>query len=155
MLGVGQHRVTNALKSFAASGIIPEPVPHGPRKKIATAILDFIDIRTLHDAHLSSFHFAGEISDRFRIFITLKSVAFQRQMMGFHYQPPHHTQELKQRHIEARVEFWQKMLGNPGWLPLIHFSDESRFVLGDDKRWVWYRRGEENESAMHTIPDST
>jgi hypothetical protein len=43
------------------------------------------------------------------------------------------------------------MLANPGWLPLIHFSNESGFVLGDDKRWVWYGRGEENESAMHTI----
>jgi hypothetical protein len=41
------------------------------------------------------------------------------------------------------------MLANPEWLPLIHFSDESRFVLGDDKRWVWYGRGEENESATH------
>jgi hypothetical protein len=72
----------------------------------------------------------GEISDRFRISITPRTVAFQRQMMGVHYQPPRHTQELKQRHIEARVEFCQKMLANPGWLPLIRFSDESRFVPG-------------------------
>jgi hypothetical protein len=132
---IGQHRVTNALKSFAASGIIPEPLSRGPRKKITKAILDLIDIRTLQDAHLSSSLLDGEISDRFRISITPRSVAFQRQMMGFHCQPPRHTQELNQRHIEARVEFCQKMLANPSWLPLIHFSDESRFVLGDDKRW--------------------
>jgi hypothetical protein len=40
------------------------------------------------------------------------------------------------------------MLENSGWLPLINVSDESRFVREDDKRWVWYRRGEENESAI-------
>jgi hypothetical protein len=70
--------------------------------------------------------------------------------MGFYYQPPRHTQELKQCHIEARLAFSEMMLTNPAWLPLIHFSDESRFVLGDDKRWVWYRRDEENESAMRS-----
>jgi hypothetical protein len=91
MLGVGQHRVTNALKSFAVSEIIPEPLPCGLRKKITKAILDFIDIHMLQDAHLSSSHLAGEISDRFRISITPKSIAFQRQMMEFHYQPPRHT----------------------------------------------------------------
>jgi hypothetical protein len=32
-------------------------------------------------------------------------------------------------------------------LSLIHFADESRFVLGDDNRWLWYRRGEENATA--------
>jgi hypothetical protein len=39
------------------------------------------------------------------------------------------------------------MLAHPRELSLIHFSDESRFVLGDNKQWVWYRCGEENPSA--------
>jgi hypothetical protein len=35
--------------------------------------------------------------------------------------------------------------------PLIHFSDESRFIMGADKQWVWYLRGEENLSdTIHT-----
>ena len=29
-------------------------------------------------------------------------------------------------------------------LSSIVFSDESRFLMGDDKRWVWRRRGEDN-----------
>jgi hypothetical protein len=70
--------------------------------------------------------------------------------MGFRYQPPRHNQELSPDHISARVAFCQEMLEHPGWLPLIHFSDESRFVLGDDKRWVWYRRAEDNDSAMQS-----
>jgi hypothetical protein len=33
---------------------------------------------------------------------------------------------------------------------MIHFSDESPFVLGGDKHCVWYRRGDENESALQS-----
>jgi hypothetical protein len=39
------------------------------------------------------------------------------------------------------------MLNLPVSLPLIHFSDGSLFVIGEDKNWIWYRRGEENSSA--------
>ena len=31
-------------------------------------------------------------------------------------------------------------------LIILFFSAESRFILGDDKRWVWRRRGENNSS---------
>jgi hypothetical protein len=78
------------------------------------------------------------------------SITRHKKLMGFRYQPPRHTPELRQEHVEARVAFAEQMLAHPGWLPRIHFSDESRFVLGDDKRWVWYRRGEENDSAMRS-----
>jgi hypothetical protein len=32
-------------------------------------------------------------------------------------------------------------------LQKIVLSDESRIMVGDDKRWVWHRRGEDNPSA--------
>jgi hypothetical protein len=40
------------------------------------------------------------------------------------------------------------MLGMPEALPRIHFSDESRVVLGDDKGWIWYPPGEDNPAAL-------
>jgi hypothetical protein len=54
--------------------------------------------------------------------------------MYFCYQPPRHIQKLEEHHIADRVEFCRHLLANPGWLGLIHFSDESRFILGADKR---------------------
>jgi hypothetical protein len=30
----------------------------------------------------------------------------------------------------------------------MHFSDESRIVLGDNKRWIWYREDEDNPAAL-------
>jgi hypothetical protein len=58
-----------------------------------------------------------------------------------------HVQLLTDRDIADRMDFCRKYLQMSDSLPLIHFSDESRIVLGDDKRWVWYRRGENNPSA--------
>jgi hypothetical protein len=39
------------------------------------------------------------------------------------------------------------MLGMTRSVPRIHFSDESRIVLGGEKRWIWYREGEDNPAA--------
>jgi hypothetical protein len=150
MLGVGACSVSRALKTFPMTGIVPDPLPRGPRKKVTKAILDFIDVRTLQQAHLSSARLAVEICGTFHVHLDPSTIAYRRKQLRFHYQPLRHSQELQPRHIDARVAFCQKMLENPGWLPLIHFSDESRFVLGDDKRWVWYRGGEENESAIRS-----
>jgi transposase len=149
-LHVGEHRVGRVLAAFDSTGFAPPPLPRGRPHKVTKAILDFIDIRTLQTAHVSSAALATEISDRFHVSLGKTTVDVKRKLMGFGYQPPRHTQELKPEHKEYRVEFCDQMCNNPDWLPLIHFSDESRFVLGDDKRWVWYRRGEENESATHT-----
>jgi hypothetical protein len=35
----------------------------------------------------------------------------------------------------------------PDILPLIHFSDESTVVLGNDKGWIWHPAGEDNPEA--------
>jgi hypothetical protein len=46
-----------------------------------------------------------------------------------------------------RLNFCKKRIDLPDSLSMIRFSDESRFVLGDDKKWVWDRKGEDNPSA--------
>jgi hypothetical protein len=46
------------------------------------------------------------------------------------------TQEFKPHQVDARVPFCRWLLENPDWLSFIHLSDESRFFLGDDQRWV-------------------
>ena len=54
----------------------------------------------------------------------------------------------KKKHIEDRIQFCHKMLRNIEDLTKIAFSDESRFVLKNDKRWVWRRRGETVPSSL-------
>jgi hypothetical protein len=60
----------------------------------------------------------------------------------------HHNHSVTPAHFAARTAFCQNLLTNLGWLPLIHFSDKSRFVLRHNKRWVWDRQGEESESTI-------
>jgi hypothetical protein len=145
MLHVGTHPVTNALKSFGTTGIIPEPRPRRPPKKITKAILDFPNIRTLQFAHLPCSQLSPQIQERPQISVNTRSITFKRNVIGFHC----HTQELKLDHMTARVEFYRGMMANPRGPPSIHFSGESRFVFGIDKCWVLYRRAEENESTCN------
>ena len=66
--------------------------------------------------------------------------------------PPKHTMHLTPQQKAARVSFAYSMLEifyqNAIDPSMIVFSDESRFVLGDDKRWVWRRRGSNVPSAF-------
>jgi hypothetical protein len=81
--------------------------------------------------------------------LSTSTITAKRKTKGFRFRPPRHTQVLRPEHKKARRRFAKVQLSRPEDLPTICFSDESRFVLGDDKRWIWYRRGEENEAAFH------
>jgi transposase len=146
-LGVGFPRVQRAITEYLISGRAPPPSRRGRPRIITEPIVDFISFRTLEDASLPATSLAGEIGERFNVTITPRSITGMRAKLKFKYQPPRHVQLLTDSHIAQRVDFCRKYLEMPDSLPLIHFSDESRIVLGDDKRWVWYRRGENNPSA--------
>jgi hypothetical protein len=49
------------------------------------------------------------------------------------------------------VVFCEKMLSMTSMLPKIHFSDESRVIIGDDEGWIWSRAGEENPEASIAV----
>jgi hypothetical protein len=64
---------------------------------------------------------------------------------------------LNAGHITDRTAFCTKMLAMREVLRTIHFSDELRVVLGGDRRWIWYRPGEDNpeaSSALRKFPRS-
>jgi transposase len=148
-LHVGTHRVSRTIHLFEATGTIPSPRFGGRPRKVTDEILDYIDVRTLAAARLPSTRLAAEIRDKYGIPLSISTIVTRRREMGFRFRPPRHKQILRPEHLEARVAFCEEMLSQPQYLPVINFSDESRFVLGDDKRWIWYRRGEKNESAFH------
>jgi transposase len=144
---VGPNRVSRVFHYFQENQTLPPPRCRGRPKKVTQEILDFIDIRTLQEARLSLGELRAEIEQRFNTRFCNSTMRTIRSNLGFNYQPARHVQDLRDYQIEARTDFCRKMLQHPEEFALIHFSDESRFVLGDDKQWVWYRRGEENPSA--------
>jgi hypothetical protein len=69
----------------------------------------------------------------------------------FKYHAIRHDQALTAADIEDRLAFSGKLLRLRKDFWLIHFSDESGFILGDDRRWVWCRKGQENPSTLTSL----
>lgn len=75
-----------------------------------------------------------------------------RHESGFKFLPTHTPPVkdplLSQTQIGKRIDFGYSVLLYKKRLPNIGFSDESRFCLGSDSRWVWRRPGEYNPNAI-------
>jgi hypothetical protein len=137
-----EHRVSRTLKIFQETATSPIPARGGRPRKSTDEILDLIEARTRQTASLPSTQLAREVQARF-------GVQTSSGMMEFHFRPSRHCEDLRLKHIEVRFRFCQASLRQPQDLRLMHFSDESRLVLGDNQRWIWYPRGEGNESTFH------
>jgi hypothetical protein len=108
----------------------------------------FVEVRTLQTADLGNAALAREVSERCHFSLSPATIRRIRKQLRFEFRAPRHAQSLTDAHMADRVKFCDEMLQWPNdQLESICFSDESRVVLGDDKQWVWYRRGEDNPSA--------
>jgi transposase len=155
LLHVGPNRVSRVLDFFRDNHHLPPSPQNGRPKKVTDEILDYTDARTLASARLSLSELLSEIHSRFEITISRAAISMIRHDLHFHYQPARHVRLLNPGRVEDRIRFCQEMLQRPHEFLLIHFFDESHFVLGADKQWVWYRRGEENPSSTistHKFP---
>lgn len=146
-LNVSKKRVNHAIKEFRITGEIPQALKIGRPTKITSNIQDFIKIKSIQDCTTTNENIAKDIEKNFNVKLSESSVGNTRKKLKFNYSPPRHMQKLTVAHQEARVEFCQKMLQQINVLESIAFSDESRFVLGSDKKWRWIRRGEEQEGS--------
>jgi transposase len=150
-LKTGRDRISRCLHIYGTSGQIPAPRPMGRPPKLTDEIRDFIDVRTIQNARLSGFRLAHEIAEKYGVTVHPCTISRERAQLHFDYQPPRHIQDLNDDQKAARREFCAKYLQfPPEMLHKIAFSDESRAVLGTDKQWVWYRKGEGNASANVT-----
>ena len=138
LLHVGNHRasgVTHLYKrEFLQTDQIPQPRKRGRKPKITEEMKNFIEVKTLLDASLSSVSLATEVENNFGQSITSQYVSKLRNEMRFHFRPPKHEQHLSEEQIRNRKNFCEKMLQQEFYLDKIAFSDESRFVLGKDNR---------------------
>jgi transposase len=134
LLQVGPNRVSRVLNFFRDRYQLPPRVGKGRPKKVTRDILDFIDISTIQSPKQSLKALSDEIHSCFDTVLLRATIANVRHELKFHYQPAHHIQSLKPRQIEDRIAFCQEMLQRPVKFPLIHFSDESRFIIGADKQ---------------------
>lgn len=143
----GKTRVNTTIRLYKQTGNIPKAQNIGRPTKITPQIIEFVRIRTIQDCETTNLQIANEILRNYNIKISEMSIATLRRELKFNFSPPRHEQKLTPEHIRRRMDFCQKMLGQINVLSKIAFSDESRFVLGSDKKWRWLRRGEEQDGS--------
>jgi transposase len=147
---VGPARIARTIREFHQSGIVPEALRIGRPRKSQSELVGFRETPTLLEASISALTLSREIEEHFGSPVSSTTINTIRKSLRFKYRPPRHRQILTPRHMSDRVAFCQKMLSVREVLPRIHFSDESRVVLGDDKCLIWYRAGENNLEASIT-----
>lgn len=147
---VGSDKVSETIKYYRRTGSIPKP-PERKRTKLTQTVLSEIHNMIYADAHVTLQQMQKNIAERFQLAVSISTVARGCSIMNYQYKPPKHKQILTPKQISYRVSFAYTLItmyySNDIDLGSIVFSDESRFVLGDDKRWVWRRHGEDNPTA--------
>jgi transposase len=146
-LGVGRTRISTTIHRFHEFGVIPDAPRIGRPRKWRNDLIAFIEARTLREPSISGMNLSIEIEKQFGVPVSRTTINIIRQQLRFKYRPPRHNQMLTSRHVAERIAFCEKMLSMKEISTKIHFSDESRVVLGDDKGWIWYRAGEDNPNA--------
>jgi transposase len=136
-----------AISSASQAQDAPKKI--GRPRKITPEISSYIETLSCLDSALTNFEIANLVRSRWpTITLSESSVSAERIKLGFTWRPPLVKQELTSSQARQRLQFTSDLMAM-GLNPLkIIFSDESRFVLGDDHRWRHLRRGEWNETAF-------
>jgi transposase len=123
----------------------------GRPKKITAEISSYIETLSLLDSCLTNIHIARLIHEKWpNVTLSEASVSIERNKLGFHWRSPLVKQEVSVPQQFQRFQFATDMRGENVDPARFIFSDESRFVLGDDHRWRHLRTGDWNETSFAT-----
>lgn len=147
----GHHKICRVIKHYRETGETPKPINHCPTK-LTPEVLASIYSSISSDAHTTLEQMKTNIQQQYNVNISISSVYNGCTQMRYKYKPPQHEQLLTEQQKTNRLSFCNTLLtkyqNSEVDLTSINFSDESRFVLGDDKQWVWRRYGERNPTAV-------
>lgn len=85
-----------------------------------------------------------QLKSSLNVNISSSTINRLRGEIGFNFLPPLSEPKLSELQKQKRMNFCYTILLHRDDLPFIGFSDESRFCLGKDNRWVWRNRGQYN-----------
>ncbi len=147
----GHHKICRVINHYRETGETPKPINHCPTK-LTPEVLASIYSSISSDAHTTLEQMKTNIQQQYNVNISISSVYNGCTQMRYKYKPPQHEQLLTEQQKTNRLSFCKTLLteyqNSEVDLTSINFSDESRFVLGDDKQWVWRRYGERNPTAV-------
>lgn len=132
-----QIKYAESFKNTKKNCTIPKPINHQPTK-LLPEVLASIHNSIMKDAHVNFEQMKLNIKNEMNINISKSSVSNGCAQMRYQYKPPQHSHLLNEDQKKYRVTFSNSLLTmyykKEIDLLQINFSDESRFVLGDDKQ---------------------
>jgi hypothetical protein len=133
----------------AASKGDGQPKKLGGQKKINPAMSSYIETLACLDSSLTNREILMMFRLRWpRIPLSESLVSAERIQLGFTWRRPLVKQDLTIAQDHQRLRFANDLMAMAIDPTKIIFSDESRFVIGDDHRWLDLRRGEWTETAF-------
>lgn len=147
----GNTKISEVIKEYKRTGVVQKPKQNHKPTKLTHEVLLKIHTMIYNDAHATLETMQSTISQQFNMAISIASIENGCKKLHYCYRHPQHTHLLTPKQKADRVSFAYTLINsyysNEIDLTTNVFSDESRFVLGDDRRWVWRRYGERNETA--------
>ena len=150
-LSVGQDRVSQVLHGKRPGR--GRGRPPGLTQEIRT----YVEANWLADARITDRQMTAMVNARFGTKFTRRILNAWRNMLRILYRPPLRVQVLTKEQKDYSYQWAEDLLAQmnaaeeAGRPMRIVFSDESRFCLDSDRRWVRYRRGEWNATAMRLM----
>ena len=147
LLKTSTKRVRRAVELFIVDGEFPKPLPMGRPSKKTMANIARIEALVIAD-HTSSITSIQQKLSLSNITMSRQTIDEILHLLRFEFKPPKQRQKLTCIHIENRMRFAFSMVANDLLDFDIIFSDESRFALNSDRKWVWRRRGDVDDSVF-------
>lgn len=145
-LGVGPNKISTVSKALKTTGICPPDTVVLPPKKTPQCIALILSIREANRA-ISDQAIANRVSLQLGYPVSRTLVNEVCRKGGYKYKPMKNKPLLTPEHKRRRMAFAATLLRNQVEGRKIIFSDESRFVLGTDNRWVWTRSNDNSDQV--------
>ena len=151
-LHVGSDKVSSVIKHYNETGEIleEEKKERGrPNKCKNASLLTFITAQTVANRRVScefiskNWNFTNPVFAK----VSTTTVWRSRHLLEYGYKPPKTRQKLTEAQIQKRNNFANSMLNEDIDFDKFVFSDESRICFGPDNRYIWYKRGEVDDSV--------
>ena len=148
MMRCSPNIISQVRQSLNITGNAPEQSKMGRPTKKTPLVKSFVIQQTLTNPYSSGQDLHNQLIDTKNIDVSRTTINSIRGDCGYKFLPAIQEPLLTPIQIVKRLNFCYSILLHKNDLPFIGFSDESRFGLGSDKRWVWRKRNEYNENAV-------
>ena len=147
-LNICFNTVQHALRS-------PNVSPREYSKKLNLIHLNYIHAKTIENPFITGDQLSRDIFSTFAIHVSGRTINRYRNELNLKYRQPIRSVYLSQSAATKRQQWTSyHIFNNTIWTNVV-FSDESMFILGRHKKWVWVDKHDITKKFYHkalTIP---